>query len=421
MSAGTDCIAGSIRIKSPDKLPTFNPELYTWNIKVTPMNGLTCIGGSLSVSGTASRAKNPVFRLSTPFYSPVAIPSGSMIHSGISKTTGYLACDIIHNSWHLTSFAAPFTQATDPAWIQFSKTITFPSIKEAQLFISPFTGIYRISQNSKTSWFTDSGIYPESVIILPGIEMIAQIGKLSFSCTSMVNHGEFRETEGAIRGDFSFTLNKMTISGGAYYAGDTFIDLDGTDSSIHDREFISSVLSFPRILLKTGTLSFGTLLYTDNTDTDCFLQDYTRTLVGRFAIKFVHPIFRTELACKVEYDCFDVNSDIYIKNLFSNRISCNMHTDINFASSIESDTSLEMTCKATRKFSGSIKLRQETASDKKTIYSETLAAALMINGYHGRHILVMEFAASNNTDTPFNVSIGMKNAITTKIKKPKTL
>ena len=90
--------------------------LKTWNVRFRFLQRFQILGGSVSVSELAARAKNPAPALVSPVFRPVTATSGWILGPGSTQMTNILAAEAKCRYWHLAACGSPEDPVTPGSW-----------------------------------------------------------------------------------------------------------------------------------------------------------------------------------------------------------------------------------------------------------------------------------------------------------------
>ncbi len=297
MTAHSDILDGFILIKSPDRLPGFNPEIHSFGFAGNPLPGLAVFGGSISAQGLPARVRAPVFSLYTPFYSPVVANASPVLGTGETMSTRNAAVELTLRHTKVAALARLDESATEPSWVLVTQSIPAFDADDAALSVSLLaaTRMQPPTADTDDSWFLPDPPLPGTRVYLPALEMLLEKGPLNGSCTGMLQLGQLLSPAGAVRADAAVSLPGLSVAGGFYRSDYRFADLDGTRNSILARSFAAPAFTFPVGKSGESELTWGGLLSNSTVRREkCFEKDVS-VVAGGTGLQFRGRTTRMEL------------------------------------------------------------------------------------------------------------------------------
>lgn len=312
-------------VKSPDQIPDISPELYSFGFKITPIDEISILGGSISTTNFPSRVKNPLFSVGSPFYVPVTIPKTRLLTTGSTKDTGNAAFEIHTHNWSLIGFSSVPGFDYDPAWVLLSKNFPAFDVMDTSFAITFFESTFMLKQAEETSWYLPEQIIPKTRVYLPAVEVIAQNERVTASCAAFGEIAQFKKPASALRADTSFNWKIFQASAGVYSADSEYINLQGKKDSVLRRIFFSPSLDFPSGTKRNAKITWGGIIYTDTIRRKQFYDSEVQALYfgGGVDATFQNIAFQFK-AMQTESD-----TDIYAKTVIKRLIIKALLFDIN--------------------------------------------------------------------------------------------
>lgn len=288
-----DCaiLDGRMRISQSGIADPVRPEIDTFHLCITPVSSLSLHAGSITVSGLPARASNPLFPVSSPFYSPLEDTSGATFGAGTSRRTEKAAAEFRYGPWRVAAYTARIDSPAEPTWLLVSHGFRSFSKEDEYLKLAFFSGNRRTVRATETSWFTDDPETPDNELFITGAELIAREGAIGGSCTGFFDTANSRESSGIVRSEVFFDTGSFLATGGFYCADRNFITLSGCKGDVLSRIFFAPrffplPLFFPAARLFDGKkVEIGTILYQDTRRGDKFYHENRSTAGGGAGFK----------------------------------------------------------------------------------------------------------------------------------------
>ena len=219
--------------------------LKTWNVRFRFLQRFQILGGSISVSELAARAKNPAPALVSPVFRPVTAASGWILGPGSTQMTKMLAAEAKGRYWHLAACGSPEDPVTPGSWTYGALEIPerLPFRTSARLAL--FGGITSREEKKDTAWFDANPRIPAAPVLFPGAELAITNRFLTCSASGFRSIPRLARDTGALRADAAITLGVLTLAGGFFRSDDGFCDFDGSRIRIRER-----LLAAPSVLFR---------------------------------------------------------------------------------------------------------------------------------------------------------------------------
>jgi len=297
VSARSSVIDGFILVRSPERLPGFSPEVYSFGFAVKPPGGVALYGGAIGAAGLPARARSPVFSLYTPFYTPTSSDSGPVFHTTGTMNTRNAAAEVTLGNTKMAAIAGLAKGSADPSWLLLSQAFPAFDTNDTALTVSVLaaTRVQEASADAADSWFLPELPLPETRIFMPGVEILLENDSLSGSCTALLDAGPLVSPAGAIRADGSITVPGFSLAGGFYRSDYRFRDLDDTRNSTLARVFVAPAISIPVGTAPGDELKWGGLIAGDTIRREKYFNHDTSSISGGTGLEFHRRTTRTEL------------------------------------------------------------------------------------------------------------------------------
>lgn len=297
VSARSSVYDAFILIKSPERLPGYSPEVYSFGFAGTPLSGFALYGGSIGAQGLPARARSPLFSLNSPFYTPTAAVSDPVFHTTETMNTQNAAAEISLGNMKIAALAGLSEGSTNPSWLLLSQAFPAFATNETSLTFSVIaaTRMQEASADAADSWFLPELPLPETRIFMPGVEILLDKGGWSGSCTALLDTGQLVSPAGAIRADGSITVPGFSLAGGFYRSDYRFDNLDGSQNSVLSCWFAAPTISIPVGTAADGELKWGGMLAGETIRREKYFEHDTSTVSGGTGLKFNYRSTRAEL------------------------------------------------------------------------------------------------------------------------------
>lgn len=315
-SVNSPLVYGSLILRDPDGLESIQPEIRTFNARLRPFKHLALFAGSLSGTGIASRARNPVSPCNSPVFRQVRPPRGMILRPSTTLETGYVGTEIGPTALRIAAIAAPEDPAGIPGWGCISSTIPnlFPGGFGYSL--SLFSGIRQIDCRDETSWFIASPQLPTTHLLFPAGELIVFNPLMSASCSFFGNISELRESRAAVHADVSARWKFLSLGGVWYQADRGFMDFAGSTDTIMERKLIAPALLIPfpgptRIKLQVQFLAAEDLLLVKKFNAENSIRRYygVQAMLGDSSLKLQASVEKVD-------ETTDIAGSIRLPRLF---------------------------------------------------------------------------------------------------------
>lgn len=320
ISADSTPLSGFILLKSPDQLPALRPEIYSSGFTVKPLPGITLLGGSIYAAGLPSRVRSPVFTLYTPFYTPIKPQTESLLSNSSTRSNDRLGAEIAFRNWRLAACAVPERTAGEDSWVLLSKTGGGAKADKPAFSVSLFLGTNTRSAVESESWFSAEPYLPDSFFFIPAVEAVIDTEPVTASGVVMMDSGPFRVPARAVRSDLSIHWGVLALSGGAYSADRSFINLKGQSDPVLRRLFIAPALIFPCTKERRMIFRIGGLLYTDTLRGEKFCDPDTTAVSSGTGLEAISTAFRFQLRMMHTHDLCNFTGGLAINRFFCKKL-----------------------------------------------------------------------------------------------------
>jgi hypothetical protein len=240
--------------------PGENVTLPTWSIALSPLAGISILGGAIARAGTPARLANlPSAELAMTIPSIRSI-SGSaqspVISPGNSTDTAFIGIDLSAGSWRAVCFASPQKFNENPSWLQVTKTSPSGSDSPFRYSVTTFSGIAHPDQGKNKSWLLDKKENNPAPILLPGVEYIMRLGPVAAGFLLSANLGALVKPSGAIKADIALKGKHFALAGDLFFAGNNYTELDGDIAAVTERFSVSAAILSPP--MRPAGLTIGT-------------------------------------------------------------------------------------------------------------------------------------------------------------------
>lgn len=260
----TGFIRASVELRGSEGYVSESPDLYTWSIRLRPMNHLQVLGGSISLSGLPSRVKNMAAPVSSPLFRPLAVSHASILSPGKTRMTETAGAEFRGTYIDISFFGNPRDPDDPGSWFQVLFTSPHPLPGNTAIQGAVYTGYRQHIGKNSSSWFSAEPHDTVHPVIFPAVELILTNTRLTASITAMRNISRLYTDTGAIRSDAAISFRQITFAGRYFRSDPGFIEFDGSALSLRERRLVASVITvrIPGTKRTTGKLR---LLYTRDT------------------------------------------------------------------------------------------------------------------------------------------------------------
>ena len=278
LSGDSSLAEGFMLLKSKGSPGDSKSEIYSFGVLLSPVAGVTILGGSIASSGLISHAKNPVFRLDSPFFTPSKPRDTQVLSLGSSQKTENLACEISLNSSRLIVFTDTAEKSENRSGLLLSRF--FPRFFKSgtSLSSSLFCGYYRSGFQVEDSWFFNPPELPPRKVFFPAMEIQFQNEHSSGSFTGLMEISRLKKPAKAIRSDASVQLHFMTLAGGIYLADTSFTPMKNSQEMYLRRLFLAPSIEIPSSSNTKNWLRWGMIFGSDILRQNEFYSEETHTI-----------------------------------------------------------------------------------------------------------------------------------------------
>lgn len=263
-NAQTGFLRASVELHGSGGYISGNPDLYTWNIRLRPLDQLQLLSGSITLSGLPSRVKNMVAPITSPLFRPLTVSQAAILSPGTTRMTETTGAEFRSMHWGLSLFGNPRTPAIPGSWLHilFTSPGTLPGNTTIQGAL--YAGFRQHTDKASTAWFPAEPSGIERPVIFPAAELILTNTRITTSITVMRNISRLYTDTSAIRSDAAISFRQVTLAGRYFRSDAGYIEFDGSRTSVRERRLIapSIICHIPGTERTTGRVR---LLYSHDT------------------------------------------------------------------------------------------------------------------------------------------------------------
>lgn len=269
---------GELHLDFPNPLSCSFPEARSWAVRIIPCEPISLYAGAIAIHGLPARAANPVPYVFSPFHIGVRTESARILEPGTARSTGTIGIEAGVSGSHRIAacFSHPSLELSGAhesapgAWMLYRFSPGEPRGIRRRFALSTFAGIRNPDSTEPDSWFSANPEDPGTPLHFSALETEFVTSPLRARLSFFGNTGPCRETTGAISGEATLAVGRLSVSAGGFTAGDGFLGLTGDKPAVSSRFFLAPLLILPFSSRSPFNFRWGAIVHADIQDGDAW-------------------------------------------------------------------------------------------------------------------------------------------------------